>query len=82
VDVPVVWHGLVSPRPVGTCRFSEASLRPLCPGSRKTVMPVMFGAADAVGAPTTRRAAPTKATDRAATDGKGEIPEPRGMASG
>ena len=51
VLVPVVWQSLVPPRPVGTWRVIEASLAPLCPGSRKTIMPATLpGTAWASGA--------------------------------
>jgi len=50
-EVPLVWQSLVPPRPVGTCLVSDASLAPLCPGSRKTIIPAMLvGAATAFSA--------------------------------
>lgn len=41
VAVPLVWQSLVRPRPSLTCRVIERSLAPLCPGSRKTILPAM-----------------------------------------
>ena len=45
VVVPLAWQSLVPPRPVGTWRVIEASLAPLWPGSRKTIMPAMLAGA-------------------------------------
>ena len=46
--MPLAWQSLVPPRPVGTCLLIEASLEPLWPGSRNTIMPAMLaGAAEA-----------------------------------
>src|ERR1700745_182681 len=55
VVVPVVWHSLVPPRPLLTCRLIEASLAPLCPGSRNTVIPAIAADAVADGAITVDR---------------------------
>jgi hypothetical protein len=54
---------LVSPRPVGTWRLIEASLAPLWPGSRNTIMPAMLaGAATALGATNVDAATSTPTT--------------------
>jgi len=49
VDVPLVLQALVPPRPLGTCREIDESATPLWPGSRTTVIPARFPAADALG---------------------------------
>src|ERR1700757_4472908 len=61
VVVPVVWHSFVPPRPLLTCRVIEASLAPLCPGSRNTVIPAIAADADADGAITVDKLSTTGA---------------------
>src|ERR1700739_784247 len=61
VVVPVVWHSFVPPRPLVTWRLIEASLAPLCPGSRNTVIPAIAADADADGAITVDKLSTTGA---------------------
>ena len=46
---PLAWQSLVPPRPVGTWRLIDASLAPLWPGSRNTIIPAMLAGAAVAG---------------------------------